>query len=65
MDRLEVLFEFRRIGNTVRVSALDPETGTEVSMVGYPKMGEEALKRAATRKLLYVLAKRRQEEKKT
>ena len=65
MDRLEVLFEFRRIGNTVQVNALDPESGTEVSMVGDPKMGEEALKRAAVHKLLYVLAKRRQQEKKT
>lgn len=53
----EVLFEFRIIGNFVRVSAIDTRTNTEISMVGDPKAGEELLKRMAMRKLRYVIAK--------
>ena len=52
-----VLFEFIRQGNSVKVSAIDPETGTEVAIVGDPKSGIETLKRVATRKLIYVMGK--------
>jgi hypothetical protein len=55
----EILFEFHQVGKSVRVSAIDPRTGIEVSMVGEPKYGKEALKRLATRKLRYVIAKKR------
>ena len=54
----EVLFEFRRVGNFVRVSAIDPITRTEVQIVGDSKQGRETLKRVAIRKLEYVLGKR-------
>ena len=30
----EILFEFRRVGNSVKVSAIDTATNTEVSIVG-------------------------------
>ena len=59
----QVLFEFIRVGKAVRVNAIDPATGIEVSMVGDPKVGAETLKRLATRKLEYVIAKRLQEER--
>jgi uncharacterized protein DUF6898 len=52
-----VLFEFVRYGNSVKVSAIDPETGTEVAIVGDPRTGIETLKRIATRKLIYVMVK--------
>lgn len=55
----QVLFEFVRIGQAVKVSAIDPATGTEVSMVGDAKAGIETLKRLAARKLEYVLTRRR------
>lgn len=55
----EVIFEFVRIGHAVKVSAIDPVTGTEVSIVGDPTVGEAALKRLAARKLDYVLARRK------
>ena len=42
----------------VKVSAIDARTGTEVSIVGDPKAGQEAMKRVAARKLEYVMAKR-------
>ena len=55
----EVLFEFHRRGKFVKVSAIDPRTNTEVSMVGSPRYGQVLLKRLALRKLAYVIAKRK------
>ncbi|MTJ82407.1 MAG: hypothetical protein F8N37_15555 [Telmatospirillum sp.] len=56
----EVIFEFRRIGNSVKVSAVDPVSNTEVSIVGPATAGEHALKMAALRKLNFVLNRRGQ-----
>ena len=53
----ETIFEFIRIGATVKVTAVDPATGTEAIIVGDPAAGEETLKRLARQKLDYVLAK--------
>lgn len=50
-----VIFEFQRVGAFVKVSAVDPKTLIEVSIVGSPRAGEEVLKRTARRKLEYVL----------
>jgi hypothetical protein len=58
-DRREVIFEFVRVGQAVKVSAIDAATGTEVSIVGDPTVSEAALKRLAERKLDYVLARRK------
>ncbi|MEO3435520.1 hypothetical protein [Inquilinus sp. CAU 1745] len=55
----EILFEFRRIGAAVKVTATDPETLTEVVLQGPATAGEEALRRAAVAKLNYVLSKRK------
>lgn len=57
----QVLFEFVRVGQVVKVNAIDPESGIEVSMVGDAKASSETLKRLAARKLEYVIAKRRAE----
>lgn len=56
-DQRDVLFEFRRIGTSVKVSAVDPATGTEVSIIGPAGAGEVALRRVALQKLRFVLAK--------
>ncbi|MDH3594651.1 MAG: hypothetical protein OEU09_01050 [Rhodospirillales bacterium] len=56
----ETLFEFHRVGAYVKVSAVDPVTLTEVSIVGDPSAGETALKQAADRKLTYVLKRNRE-----
>lgn len=61
--RREVLFEMRQIGSYMRVIAIDPVTGIEVTMVGDPAQGEETMKRLAMRKLFYVLDKKRKERK--
>ena len=54
----EVLFEFRQIGASVKVSAIHVATDTEVSLVGAASAGEYALRIAATRKLVHVLAEK-------
>ncbi|MDA0704229.1 MAG: hypothetical protein O3A96_13515 [Proteobacteria bacterium] len=54
----EVLLEFQQVGNAVRVTAMDPVTATEVTIVGAPSAGRDILTRNAVRKLDYVLAKR-------
>lgn len=54
----EILFEFHRIGGSVKVSAIDPETGTEVSTIGPATAGEAQLRRLAAQKLQYVLNKK-------
>ncbi len=53
----EVIFEFSAVGNSVRVCAVDPKTGTEVVIVGPINAGESALRRTAMAKLSYVLDK--------
>ncbi len=55
----EVIIEFHQVGNAVKVTAVDPDTLVEVSIVGAPSAGEEILKRTAIRKLEYVLEKNR------
>ena len=51
------LIEIRPLGNSVKVSAMDPETLTEVSIVGSPRLSEHELARAAVAKLEFVLAR--------
>ena len=58
-ERGEVIIEFYHVGAFVKVSAVDTATLTEVSIVGDPARGEEALKRAALQKLEYVLERHR------
>ncbi len=45
------LIEFVRIGNSTKVSAMDPVTGIEVSIVGPTNAGEVILTRNAVAKL--------------
>lgn len=61
----EVLFEFQRFGKHLRVCAIDPKSGTEVTMIGDPSAGQEMLKRLAARKLLYVMEKKAAKSERT
>ena len=61
MARQPYLIEFVRVGKTVKVSAIDPVTMIEVSMVGPANAGPETPKRNAVRKLEYVIEKKRRE----
>ena len=51
------IIEFHRIGNVVKVSAMDPSSLTEVSIVGDPSAGEAELSRLAVRKLEFMMAR--------
>ena len=57
--RGDVIIEFYQVGAYVKVTAVDTATYTEVSIVGDPTRSEDALKRAAIRKLEYVLKRDR------
>jgi hypothetical protein len=57
----EVILEFQRLGNAVKVTATDPETLVEVSILGPVRSSEAELTRAALDKLDYVLRKRADE----
>lgn len=58
----QVLFEFQRIGNVMRVVAIDPVTMIEVTMVADPRQSQDTIKKVAARKLAYVIAKKRDKE---
>jgi len=64
IDLPEIYFEIRSYEGTktVKVSAIDPGTGTEVSMVGAPGYDLEDLKLLAARKLAYVLSKKNKDK---
>lgn len=59
----EVIFEFVQHGASVKVTAMDPGTLVEVSIVGPASAGQATLKATALNKLKYVLAKRQQERR--
>lgn len=54
----EVIIEFFNIGDIVKVSAIDTQTLTEVSIQGPRTAGQETLKRNAIKRLEYVLKKK-------
>lgn len=56
-DEHGYIVEFLSMGDYVKVCAIDPRSGREVSIVGDPAAGKEALSRVAVRKLQYVLKK--------
>lgn len=53
----EVLIEFQRVGVYLKATAVDPDTLTEVSVVG-PLHAEAQLKRTVVAKLNYVLTRK-------
>ena len=58
-----VLYEIQWLGNSARVSAIDPKTGIEATIVAPANAPEHEMKALARRKLVYLLARR--EEGKT
>jgi uncharacterized protein DUF6898 len=51
------IIEFTQIGGNVKVTAIDPKTMTEVSIVGGAQYSQEFLTRQVVKKLEYVLSK--------
>lgn len=54
----EVIFEFRAVGNIMRVSAMDVATMTEIVVQCPVGAGDEVFKKNALRRLEYVLKKK-------
>lgn len=54
----EVIIEFLPMGAYVKVSAMDTQTLTEISISGPANAGQEILKRNALKRLDYVLRKK-------
>ena len=59
VDGREVYLEFHRVGDYIKVSAIDVASNVEVSIVGSPRTTQQPLTRIAVRKLEYVLEKQR------
>ncbi len=51
----EVLIEMRRVGNVMKATAIDPQTLTEVSVVGPATGSQDMLRRTVVAKLAYVI----------
>jgi hypothetical protein len=60
MAQEEVLFEMRRVGGSVKVSAIHAPTMTEISVVCPATASEQQMKSVALQKLRYVLNKKAQ-----
>ena len=55
----EAIIEFQTIGSTVKVSAVDPTTLVEVSIMAPAKASQREMTIAVLNKLRYVLARRK------
>jgi hypothetical protein len=53
----EIFVEFVQVGNTIKATAIDPDTGLEASLVGPANAPRSTLAEAARRKLEYVAKK--------
>ena len=57
----EVLFEYIKQGNAVKVTAIEPTTGVEAVVVVPANLTEQQMQAKAMQKLLYVLKKKVEE----
>lgn len=60
-DAEDYIIEFTSIGGSVKVTAVDPATMTEVSIIGGANYSQEFLIRQVVKKLEFVLAKSRKD----
>lgn len=58
----EILFEYVRNGSYVKVTAIEPETRIEASIVVPAALSEDQMKLQALNKLRYVLKKKEESE---
>jgi hypothetical protein len=54
----EIYVEFVMLGNAVKATAIDPDTGLEASIVGPARAAQSTLAHAARRKLEYLQKKK-------
>ena len=55
----EVFIEYTRVGKSVRVTAIDADTGVEVSFQAPVSLGSDDMQALAIQKLRYVLKKQK------
>ncbi len=55
----EVLFEFSRVGNVMRVTAIDVDSNTEIVIAGPASAPQALLQTTALQKLRYVMARKK------
>ena len=58
----EVIVEFHRVGNSIKVSAIDAKTYVEVSIIAPVDSTQKHMTDTVLQKLDYVLAKRKRDE---
>ncbi len=56
----EVIFEYRPVGNSIRVTAVDAATGIEAVFQAPMSLGKGDLQRMALQKLAYVMRKKQE-----
>ena len=54
---MEVIFEFKQIGQIVKVTAIDCQTGMEATIQGPASAGKALLQQNAAAKLAYLIRK--------
>lgn len=59
----QILFEFKQVGNIIRVTAVDPITGIEAVIQGPASAGQAVLQQTAMKKLVYLIKKQQQADK--
>lgn len=57
-NNTEYLIEYTTIGNAVKVTAVDPNTGMEASTIAPSYMSRQLMAQAAIRKLEYLMRKK-------
>lgn len=57
MNNDNFIIEFITMGNSVKVTCVDPKSGREVSTIGPKTASQAELSRVAVNKMLYVLKK--------
>ncbi|MFO1247684.1 MAG: serine hydroxymethyltransferase [Alphaproteobacteria bacterium] len=55
----EIYVEFVILGNSVKATAIDPETGLEASVVGPANAPQSTMAQAARRKLEFLAARKK------
>lgn len=57
----EVLFEYMRSGTSIKVTAIEPNTGVEAVVIVPAGVSEQQMQARAMQKLLYILKKKEEE----
>jgi len=55
----EIFVEFVILGNSLKATAIDPETGLEASVIGPANAPQSTMAQAARRKLEFMAAKKK------